>query len=147
MKIEQFRMERTQCLYENEVAFNLSESGVSPLSIAELLPERGGYRYANSDPVTGQAAWYDLRVRLERCLPEECGATDPLMVPVKARPRRGLAVGEPLRYGADLKCRELAGDRPGAPAVEWIGNRHEVSLTVTGVADGRGNVTKPGDRR
>ena len=33
--------------------------------IAELLPERdGGYRYANADPITGQAAWYDLRVRL-----------------------------------------------------------------------------------
>ena len=35
--------------------------------IDELLPERGGgHRYANSDPVTGQAAWYDLRVRLEK---------------------------------------------------------------------------------
>ena len=35
--------------------------------IDELLPEReGGYRYANADPVTGQAAWYDLRVRIER---------------------------------------------------------------------------------
>ena len=31
------------------------------------LPEReGGYRYSNSDPVTGQAAWYDLRVRVEK---------------------------------------------------------------------------------
>ena len=30
--------------------------------ISELLPERdGGYRYSNSDPITGQAAWYDLR--------------------------------------------------------------------------------------
>jgi hypothetical protein len=35
--------------------------------IGELLPEReGGYRYANADPVTGQAAWYDLRVRVEK---------------------------------------------------------------------------------
>src|SRR4029078_6347395 len=32
-----FDMERTQCLYENEVRFNLSESGVQPLSAAELL--------------------------------------------------------------------------------------------------------------
>ena len=33
--------------------------------ISELLPEQGGgYRYANADPITGQAAWYDLRVRL-----------------------------------------------------------------------------------
>ncbi|GAP65534.1 anaerobic dehydrogenase, typicallyselenocysteine-containing [Mizugakiibacter sediminis] len=34
--------------------------------IGELLPPRDGARYANADPVTGQAAWYDLRVRLER---------------------------------------------------------------------------------
>jgi len=35
--------------------------------IDDLLPPRGdGYRYANADPVTGQAAWFDLRVRLVR---------------------------------------------------------------------------------
>ena len=35
--------------------------------ICELLPERnGGYRYSNSDPITGQAAWYDLRVNIEK---------------------------------------------------------------------------------
>jgi sulfite dehydrogenase (quinone) subunit SoeA len=34
--------------------------------IAELLPEQpGGFRYSNSDPITGQAAWYDLKVRIE----------------------------------------------------------------------------------
>jgi anaerobic selenocysteine-containing dehydrogenase len=33
--------------------------------IAELLPADGGYQHANADPVTGQAAWYDLRVRIE----------------------------------------------------------------------------------
>ncbi len=39
MKIDRFEMERTQCLFENEVEFNLSESGVLPLSVAELLPD------------------------------------------------------------------------------------------------------------
>ncbi|EEX13199.1 molybdopterin oxidoreductase Fe4S4 protein [Citreicella sp. SE45] len=35
--------------------------------IHELLPARGdGLRWANADPVTGQAAWFDLRVRLEK---------------------------------------------------------------------------------
>ncbi len=34
--------------------------------IDELLPEQGGYRFANSDPVTGQAAWYDLRLRIRK---------------------------------------------------------------------------------
>ncbi|QBY02620.1 formate dehydrogenase [Rhodophyticola sp. CCM32] len=44
--------------------------------IAELLPPKGdGMRWANSDPVTGQAAWYDLRVRIE---PAEDGPLDPL---------------------------------------------------------------------
>ena len=37
MHIDLFRMERTQCLYENEVEYNLSESGVRPLCLEELL--------------------------------------------------------------------------------------------------------------
>jgi aspartate/methionine/tyrosine aminotransferase len=36
MKIDRFEMERTQCLFENEVRYNLSESGVSPLSLGEI---------------------------------------------------------------------------------------------------------------
>jgi aspartate/methionine/tyrosine aminotransferase len=38
MRIETFEMERTQCLYENAVELNLSESGVLPLQVDELLP-------------------------------------------------------------------------------------------------------------
>ncbi|WP_095588534.1 molybdopterin oxidoreductase family protein [Actibacterium ureilyticum] len=35
--------------------------------IHELLPPRGdGLRWSNSDPVTGQAAWFDLKVRIEK---------------------------------------------------------------------------------
>ncbi len=35
--------------------------------IHELLPEQGdGMRWSNSDPITGQAAWYDLRVKIEK---------------------------------------------------------------------------------
>ncbi len=35
--------------------------------IDDLLPARDdGYRYANADPVTGQAAWFDLKVRVYR---------------------------------------------------------------------------------
>ena len=37
MRIDLFRMERTQCLYENEVEYNLSESGVLPLRLEDLL--------------------------------------------------------------------------------------------------------------
>jgi sulfite dehydrogenase (quinone) subunit SoeA len=46
--------------------------------IADLLPAReGGYRYSNADPVTGQAAWYDLRVRVEKCPPADQHETWP----------------------------------------------------------------------
>ena len=35
--------------------------------IHELLPEQGdGMRWSNSDPITGQAAWFDLRVKIEK---------------------------------------------------------------------------------
>ena len=40
MKLEQFAMERMQSTYENLVEFNLSESGVSPLSARELSRSR-----------------------------------------------------------------------------------------------------------
>ena len=40
--------------------------------IHELLPPKGdGMRWSNSDPVTGQAAWFDLRVRIEKAEAEE----------------------------------------------------------------------------
>ncbi|WP_170582551.1 molybdopterin oxidoreductase family protein [Ruegeria arenilitoris] len=35
--------------------------------IYELLPPKGdGLRWANSDPITGQAAWFDLKVKIEK---------------------------------------------------------------------------------
>jgi anaerobic selenocysteine-containing dehydrogenase len=45
--------------------------------IAELLPPDGGYDHANADPVTGQAAWYDLRVQIDRVVPGESHAAVP----------------------------------------------------------------------
>ncbi|GIX11112.1 molybdopterin oxidoreductase family protein [Elioraea sp.] len=65
--------------------------------ISELLPDG---RLPNADPITGQAAWYDLRVRVEKATvaPE---AVEPALPPL-ARPP-GLA--DPprlLRYGAQF---------------------------------------------
>jgi anaerobic selenocysteine-containing dehydrogenase len=55
--------------------------------IGELLPEReGGYRFSNSDPITGQAAWYDLRVSIEKAAPDEAGVTFPQFKPLHAPP-------------------------------------------------------------
>ncbi|MEI4262582.1 molybdopterin oxidoreductase family protein [Roseovarius sp. D0-M9] len=47
--------------------------------IHELLPPKGdGLRWSNSDPVTGQAAWFDLRVRIEKVpAPAEAQPTMP----------------------------------------------------------------------
>lgn len=42
MKLEQFAMERMQSTYENQVEFNLSESGVRPLSARELIEDTTG---------------------------------------------------------------------------------------------------------
>jgi anaerobic selenocysteine-containing dehydrogenase len=42
--------------------------------IPECLPEEG--RLSNSDPVTGQAAWFDLRVRVERLGPQPASHPD-----------------------------------------------------------------------
>ena len=59
--------------------------------IAELLPEQpGGYRFSNSDPVTGQAAWYDLRVRIEKAGPHEAKETSPRFEPLRPPPAYGV---------------------------------------------------------
>jgi len=57
--------------------------------IHELLPPKAdGMRWANSDPITGQAAWFDLRVRIERAdAPAEAQpAFDPITSPVGKGP-------------------------------------------------------------
>src|SRR5215831_14068539 len=39
MKLEYFEMERMQSTWENLVKYNLSESGVHPVSLRELIPD------------------------------------------------------------------------------------------------------------
>ena len=39
MRLETFAMERMQSTYENQVDFNLSESGVHPLTLGELVDD------------------------------------------------------------------------------------------------------------
>jgi anaerobic selenocysteine-containing dehydrogenase len=73
--------------------------------ISELLPERdGGYRYANADPVTGQAAWYDLRVRITKADAGEAHLTEPRFEPLPRPP--GLSrPPDTLRYGGWFRGR------------------------------------------
>ena len=39
MKLEPFAMDRLQSTYEHQVAYNLSESGVHPLTLGELVDD------------------------------------------------------------------------------------------------------------
>ncbi|MCV6585377.1 MAG: molybdopterin oxidoreductase family protein [Marinibacterium sp.] len=56
--------------------------------IHELLPPRGdGLRWANSDPITGQAAWFDLKVRLEKAAPQT--ESQPAFPPIRSPVGRG----------------------------------------------------------
>jgi anaerobic selenocysteine-containing dehydrogenase len=56
--------------------------------IHELLPPKGdGLRWANSDPVTGQAAWFDLRVAIEKTEPP--AESQPHFPPQKSPVGRG----------------------------------------------------------
>ena len=51
--------------------------------ISELLPQgEGGFRYANTDPVTGQAAWYDLKVQIEKAEADHAEASEPRFEPL-----------------------------------------------------------------
>lgn len=56
--------------------------------IHELLPANGdGMRWANSDPITGQAAWFDLKVRIEKS--DVAGQTLPDFAPQKSPVGKG----------------------------------------------------------
>jgi anaerobic selenocysteine-containing dehydrogenase len=58
--------------------------------IHELLPPKGdGMRWANSDPITGQAAWFDLKVRIEKAeAPQESRPEyPPIKSPVPKAPK------------------------------------------------------------
>jgi len=67
--------------------------------ISELLPPKGdGHRWENSDPITGQAAWYDLRINIEKAEIGD-GVSEPVFDAVGR-----VAVDEPvdeIRYGLE----------------------------------------------
>jgi anaerobic selenocysteine-containing dehydrogenase len=69
--------------------------------ISEELPLPGSARrVSNSDPITGQAGWYDVRVRIRAAAADEPAQTYPQMAPMPALP--GVAGGTPslLRFFA-----------------------------------------------
>ena len=74
MRIEPFVMERMQSTWENQVEFNLSESGVHPLRLEELLDDEGGLQALLRQPLvyTQSNGTPELRDRIAALYP---GAT------------------------------------------------------------------------
>jgi hypothetical protein len=77
--------------------------------ISELLPEDQGHRGLNSDPVTGQAAWFDLRVRIEKA-DIATDHSEPVLPTLELPPHlpKRPAI---LRYGKALGERMMKGGR------------------------------------
>ena len=72
--------------------------------ISEELPQSSnGLRYSNSDPVTGQAAWYDVRVRIYKADEGEPEQTDPQFEPMKKYPGMKDAPGWIAYFGGKIK--------------------------------------------
>jgi hypothetical protein len=55
-------------------------------------------RWSNADPVTGQAAWYDLRVRIEKAEPGE--VSEPHLAALR-EPAPADVPAKELRYGQE----------------------------------------------
>jgi hypothetical protein len=66
--------------------------------IGDILPNEA---YANADPVTGQAAWYDLRVRVEKAAASDAPESWPQFDPLPSNAVRGAPAV--LRYGAEFR--------------------------------------------
>jgi anaerobic selenocysteine-containing dehydrogenase len=78
--------------------------------ISELLPEHEGRRELNSDPITGQAAWYDLRVRIEK-IDRPIARSEPALPRLHLPP--GMAARPAiLRYGKAMTDRWSGGKPP-----------------------------------
>ena len=65
--------------------------------IGDRVPNEG---YANADPITGQAAWFDLRVRLTKA--DQGSLAEPQFPVLRQPPGPDSRVGT-LRYGAQFK--------------------------------------------
>ena len=77
--------------------------------ISEELPEcEAGEHMSNSDPVTGQAAWFDVRVKVYKAGPEEPEISSPQFVPQKPVPGQQVRRGRWQAYFAG-KFRKKAG--------------------------------------
>ncbi len=92
-----------------------------------LSAQDGKHAYSNSDPVTGQAAWYDLRVRLRKCDADDSCPDSGEFSPVGQRFR---APNGPSDFGASLKGRDTGGRKE---IREFIGQRDANASWIEGI--------------
>ncbi len=97
-----------------------------------LSPKKDRHNYSNSDPVTGQAAWYDLRVKIYKCEKGEEGET----YPVYDAPKGPISDMDISEYGKDLQGEPTSGR---ASIREWIGQRAANAKRIKGIKTGKGN--------
>jgi hypothetical protein len=64
------------------------------------LPGVAGRHISNSDPVTGQAGWYDLRVRISPAAPDEAAETFPQVEPTPTPPGVSRTVTRVMQFFA-----------------------------------------------
>jgi len=77
---------------------NESQQGflLNHLIAEELPPHAAGDHLSNSDPVTGQAAWYDVRVRIYKANDDEPHQTSPQFTPMQRLP--GMRKNKPGKW-------------------------------------------------
>lgn len=79
--------------------------------IHELLPPKGdGLRWSNSDPITGQAAWYDLKVNIKKASDHEPKVIAPEFE-AQASPGGLPKPDQTLRYGLNIINAEKKGGK------------------------------------
>ena len=118
MRVEPFAMERFQSTWEHQVRFNLSESGVHPLSVARARRRGRGAR-CGARPAA--------RSTRRPTAPRRCAPRSPRLYPgAGAEPRRGdqrrrrgqlprrLVSGAARRRGGGARAHLHADARPGA---------------------------------
>jgi hypothetical protein len=71
--------------------------------LSENLTTDEGEVRSNSDPVTGQGAWFDARVKIERAQDQSDAVTSPMFDPVKALNKQKRP--DVLQYGFDKDMR------------------------------------------
>ncbi len=71
--------------------------------IREELPVQGGATVSNSDPITGQAAWYDVRVRIVAAAADEPELTSPQAETMQRLPGMGSVPPRRLAWMAGVK--------------------------------------------